>query len=1216
MIKIYIHVLYLIIFINTTAFTDAFLGSFNNTAQVTLNGVTYILLNYSFKNSVPNPQFRSEGEYTSEVIDSGENDNTWIMSDYNTTIPNVSTVIGIGLDNGADNASVFFRNGTHENANAVTSLASALSFDRGNYSYTLAGASTSDIIAFASDDDSSDIFQLFLRNGSIITTTTVGTRGYSQALTYNSYGTWDYNVTHGVKCNQSDIIGGFVDTTSTDAVLLCKNGSTMVDPDSEAGITYMFSNSSTFTLPTGLNNTDEVIAVLFDDGADDVAIVFRNGSYVVDSSQTAYGELQPIVFVAGAGKYSFPSNQNVTDFTNLTIFVRASNNTTTWTPWGVVTNRSNIKQIGRYAQFKVWFFSPDKYYTPIINNIELYSDSVIDFNITTEKVNVESYVNWSGSPKYKLPSKVTHSIKGFGFVYNQSQINSSYYVPISNWNKTIYMYLNLSGYRQNGSSCMIERGLGYTINLTNQMGQKEEKQVKRFLDFCSIFTKEINLYNGSYINSTNIIMCLNANMTCSNNYTYIQNKTIKTLRASSYIITNMSNGWLFKFYDMLDFDPLFVDDTDTNWAAGTKVNMNIEGTGGAANLTCQNSSGSFGSQVFDAANTNANWTNISILTEFPYGTEVGRDTNYSSETDTKNRGPFAIYHFNNETKRGDNESVITDWSGNNNNLSVVNAMTYSTTRVLGRYAMSWPGEVGSYLVTKNNFMQGADNLTVSVWAYNSADWSAGGGVNSMFLNKDPTNTDWNFFLESGQLKLRGAANAFTVAYANTWEVNRWYHLVGVIADTDLIASEGTGYIYVDGVLATSGTITDIANTADKLYFGMYNAFGPGYPYSGQMDEIAIWNRSLSADEVKELYLRGAYRENLSVRSCDDAVCAGESWRGPFTNATNGSKLTNINLSSNRYFQYNITCGNFSGYGTAKAVNNNVTIQFDNVSAVGAVSINITCIDDFDRADNPTIGTSKNQNCEANYTTPWSKTEVGLSSFAISSNQLALTMGATGIGTKLERKFNETIITTNLNKTKISIQYINGIAIGAIVGAGKFNDSLGTVLYNLTCTGDVVTGIDCSDARGLVLDNQPLPTNITYNFTSNDTSGKFQYVDICAPGKCVGRPIDNPTSNISGMQIGNIYALATGVVTIESINYTNGTYPLPTTATNSCTYVSGDWNINCADNCVITSNVNLNGNNLHSYGVGTLEIKALIDNVGGVFNRCSPLICRNAGGCFG
>jgi len=74
-------------------------------------------------------------------------------------------------------------------------------------------------------------------------------------------------------------------------------------------------------------------------------------------------------------------------------------------------------------------------------------------------------------------------------------------------------------------------------------------------------------------------------------------------------------------------------------------------------------------------------------------------------------------------------------------------------------------------------------------------------------------------------------------------------------------------------------------------------------------------------------------------------------------------------------------------------------------------------------------------------------------------------------------------------------------------------------------------------------------------------------------------------------------------TYNDVNFTLGLSDA--CVTDSCTYSSGDWNVDCNDNCTITSNVDLGGNNLSLGGVGSFTIEANITSFGYVFkpNGC-------------
>ena len=128
----------------------------------------------------------------------------------------------------------------------------------------------------------------------------------------------------------------------------------------------------------------------------------------------------------------------------------------------------------------------------------------------------------------------------------------------------------------------------------------------------------------------------------------------------------------------------------------------------------------------------------------------------------------------------------------------------------------------------------------------------------------------------------------------------WNHITAVIDGTDV-------HIYINGVLDDSGTtaVTGITNTGSLVL---------GDQFDGNLDEVAIYDRVLSATEILDNYKRGAVRLKYHVRSCNDAACSGEGWIGPDgTSGTYYSELSNstlvqpsltlTNVTDNQYFQY-------------------------------------------------------------------------------------------------------------------------------------------------------------------------------------------------------------------------------------------------------------------------------------------------------------------------
>jgi hypothetical protein len=78
------------------------------------------------------------------------------------------------------------------------------------------------------------------------------------------------------------------------------------------------------------------------------------------------------------------------------------------------------------------------------------------------------------------------------------------------------------------------------------------------------------------------------------------------------------------------------------------------------------------------------------------------------------------------------------------------------------------------------------------------------------------------------------------------EVDRWIHLAAVV---DVEANRVT--LYKDGAVGDEETRpSDIASGDSTLYVGRWNM--SGRQLSGDLDDIAIWSRALSADEVAAL----------------------------------------------------------------------------------------------------------------------------------------------------------------------------------------------------------------------------------------------------------------------------------------------------------------------------------------------------------------------------
>ena len=95
-------------------------------------------------------------------------------------------------------------------------------------------------------------------------------------------------------------------------------------------------------------------------------------------------------------------------------------------------------------------------------------------------------------------------------------------------------------------------------------------------------------------------------------------------------------------------------------------------------------------------------------------------------------------------------------------------------------------------------------------------------------------------------------NALEVESDSVLVPNYWYHVAVSYNGTPSPASVK---IFVNGVQRNLSTIrnslTSTIITAANLEIGGLD--GTNYPYNGSMDEVRIWNRSLSADEIRQQY---------------------------------------------------------------------------------------------------------------------------------------------------------------------------------------------------------------------------------------------------------------------------------------------------------------------------------------------------------------------------
>ena len=317
--------------------------------------------------------------------------------------------------------------------------------------------------------------------------------------------------------------------------------------------------------------------------------------------------------------------------------------------------------------------------------------------------------------------------------------------------------------------------------------------------------------------------------------------------------------------------------------------------------------GEYQSEIFDAGSS-ANWTNLSWVTEVCYQCELPNDG--TNENSLHFRKPanmtdnLLLFHYN--QSGAENLTYFKDYSGKENNGTCINCPAYN---VSGKFesGYTFDGINDVINITDNGILDFPNGtaFTFATWIFPNQIIS---GKNYAIYAKDDGVNNGNpmlLMLGVGTLRLTYDASASNPSYdanipliSNTSKA--WHH----VAFAYQFGLPSSAKIYWDGQLLSgswttgAGTETVILNNFNSIIGGR-EAAGSLY-LNATIDETSMWNKTLNETYIQELYKRGISRLNLSVRSCDDAFCAGES----YTDVVNDtSKQILLPIVANRYFQY-------------------------------------------------------------------------------------------------------------------------------------------------------------------------------------------------------------------------------------------------------------------------------------------------------------------------
>lgn len=139
---------------------------------------------------------------------------------------------------------------------------------------------------------------------------------------------------------------------------------------------------------------------------------------------------------------------------------------------------------------------------------------------------------------------------------------------------------------------------------------------------------------------------------------------------------------------------------------------------------------------------------------------------------------------------------------------------------------------------------GTGDFTICAWVKTTAATGSGSSRDDIVAKGDPSISGYGL-ASRNSMGLFFTANAGEFQGTSAINDDEWHYLVGVRASSDT-------FLYVDGELEASGTNAENVDTTLNLMIGKHPLKAESY-ITGAIDEVCIYNRALSEDEVKQNY---------------------------------------------------------------------------------------------------------------------------------------------------------------------------------------------------------------------------------------------------------------------------------------------------------------------------------------------------------------------------
>ena len=341
----------------------------------------------------------------------------------------------------------------------------------------------------------------------------------------------------------------------------------------------------------------------------------------------------------------------------------------------------------------------------------------------------------------------------------------------------------------------------------------------------------------------------------------------------------------------------------------------------------------------------------------------------------------AFYAFNNDSSLGENSTIFVDLSGKYNATCGVFGVcptTLNTTNSVVRNAWNFGATNTSIYMQNSTLTKGWTEITISAWVYRTATSS----YPIIVGTRNPRGTTCIIGFNSNAAD--GSTTAFSVCGASTAygtsatasiPTGKWVFLTGTAKMGNSIQ------IYENGVLkgntSLAGGVATI-NQTNEIHIGQDSTYN-NRMFLGQIDEVRIYNRSLSASEVANLYELGSYHFN--------------DWSAWSSESLVTSSVNNIVTTQGNYMQYRANFYSNTTGASPFVTGYNVTGYVNVAPSIASVVLNSTNVSRNDTTTNLTcyanIADANGGNVYANYS--WYNNSVAVPSLTGQSS--AITAGS-------------------------------------------------------------------------------------------------------------------------------------------------------------------------------------------------------------------------------